>query len=739
MNMKRVLSMLKTEYEKTLSQNRKKKKLSASQGAGRLLLLFFVTMLVFTFVSRALAAITVAKVTVANPQRDRLAYSLSGAGEIVPEAEKSLMVLPGYRIDEVYVKAGEEVEVGTVLYSYNLDDIQDQYTSIENEVKKLELLIAEERLRQDPTGQTSETAKISLKQARENLEVAKQKLEEAQKDYEDSKNSTREKLLEDKNKEYDEAIKNYTALLQSQAKQRMQSGRIVEDATAALEQTGELKTKIEQSIEHYKDAVVSKDQLTVHLAKEEVFEAYYGSAKDYEEHKATVYAKASAVSGEVIDLWNLQNHIELYEEYVYKYQEELQKLREDSDPTVNSEQNRKALYEKYRDGLNTYFSYLEMYERQLDLKEDMNGEKSGELRRLRKNDKRLKDYLTQYSTAILNSADTKAQEKLKNQLFDYMYSDKQKEMEQEVKKKTLALTRAEEDYELQEKEFESERKDLQAKKTELKKVIESIEEGTYDYEEALEGKKREVEAAEDAVRLAKQAVELHNVGESDDQSSRKISELILQSHGIDLEAKKQELEEVRVLLDDSGEVRSPEKGIVTFVGVEPGKRTSGEEMIRLGFGDYLFRAEFDRDAATNIEEGVIANIRMAGKKRMIEVEIENITMSENGMSEMTARMPEDEYRLGEKAEFKITTESEQFDQCIPIQALHQDNYGDYILATREQEDILGTLLVAERVNVTILDKGSRTVAIDGAISSKSQVIVDSNKNINAGDRVRIDD
>jgi hypothetical protein len=41
-------------------------------------------------------------------------------------------------------------------------------------------------------------------------------------------------------------------------------------------------------------------------------------------------------------------------------------------------------------------------------------------------------------------------------------------------------------------------------------------------------------------------------------------------------------------------------------------------------------------------------------------------------------------------------------------------------------------LFAERVNVTILDKGSRTVAIDGPVSSKSQVITDSNKVVNAG-------
>lgn len=729
--------MIKTEYEKTLSQNRKNKKFSASHVAGKLLMLFFATMLIFTIVSRAVASITVAKVSVSNPQRDKLVYTLSGTGEIVPEAEKHLMVLPGYRIDAVNVKAGEEVDKGTVLYTYSMEDLQNKYTSSENELKKIELLIAEERLRQQPSGKASQSAILSLKQAKENLEVANMKLEAAQKDYEDSKNSTKEKLLENKNKEYEATIKSYSALLTSQAKQRMLSGRTVEDAKTALEQTNEIKYKIEQAIDNYKSAVLSKDRLTLYLAEENIFEAYYGGAEAYEEHKDAIYTKALAVMGEGQDLWNLQLHIKYYEEYLYKYQEELQKLLDSSDPTVNSEQNRRALGDKYRDKLDSYFSYLENYEQQINNMENAYQEESSELRKLRRNDKRLKDYLLQFNTAIIDGVDSEAQEK---KLYDFVYGNKQKEIEQEVKKKTLALTRAEEDYDLLEKEFKSARDDLQAEKNELKKVIKSIEDGTYDYEEALEAKRQEVEAAQEAVRLAKQAFERDSLSENEsgDQNSRQISELVMQSYTIDLDVKKQELEEVKALIENSGEVGSPKKGVVTFVGIESGKMTTGEEMIRLGFGDYVFQAEFDREAATNIAEGVTANIRLAGKRTDIEVEIEKITNNDNGLSEMTVRMPEDEYILGEKADFKVTTESEQFDLCIPVQALREDNYGDYVLITKEQEDILGTLLVAERINITILEKGGRTVAVDGAISSKSQVITDSNKYINAGDRVRID-
>ncbi len=730
--------MIKTEYEKTLPENKKTDQFSTPHVAGKLLILFFALIIIFTIVSRALASVTVARVMAGNPQRDRLVYSIAGTGEIVPEAEKQLIALPGYRIDDVYVKAGEEVDVGTVLYAYSMEDLQDKYSSIENEIKKIELLIAEERLRQQPSEtKPSQSAILSLKQAKENLEVANTKLDEAQKDYENSMKSSKEKLLENKNKEYEAAMKSYETLLYSQEKQLLLPERAVEDAATALERTGETKSNIKLLIVNYKDAILSKDKMNIYLAQEAIFEAFYGGAETYEKHKDAVYTKALEVMGEGYYLWYPQYNILNYEEQVYTFKDKLQKAQNSSDPSINSEQNRRTLSEEYERAVNAFISYLEEYERQINLLEGAYNKESSELKKLRRNDKLLKDYLTQLYISIEKGADSEAQEK---KLFDFLYGDKQKEIEQDVKEKTLTLTRAEEDYELLEKEFEIARTDLQEKNTELKNVIKSMEDGTYDYEEALEGKRQAVEAAQEAVRIAKQAVEIHNLKEAapSDQNSKQISELVLQGHMIDLDVKKQELNEIEILMEDSGEVKSPEKGVVTLVGVEAGKTTTGEEMIRLGFGDYVFRAEFDREATANIIAGVTANIYLEGTSKLIEVEIEKVALLKNGMSEMTARMPEDEYILGEKAEFKITTQSEQFDLCIPIQALHKDNYGDYVLITREQEDILGKLLIAERIDVTILDKGSRTVAVDGAISSNSQVITDSNKYINAGDRVRID-
>lgn len=736
--MKKIKTMIKTEFEKTLSKDIRKKGTSSSQAAGKMLLLFFGLMIVFTLVSRSVASFTVARVMVSNPQRDRLVYSISGTGEIIPEEEKRLLVLPGYRIDEVYVKAGEEVDPGTVLYTYSSSDLQDKFRSLQDEIKKTELLIDEERLRQQSSEtKDSQSARLSLKQAKENLEVANTRLEEAQKDYINYRNNTKKELLADKNKEYDTAVKSYQTLIDSQEKQLLLAQRAVEDADTAFKQAGESKSKITQLIDNYTNAVLENDKLTIYLAEEDILEAFYGSAEAYEEHKDAVYTKALAMTREGSPLWNLQNYILYYEERIDTYQDELQRRLGSTNTSVNSEQSIRTLEERYDDTVNSYLSYLEEYERQLNLLEDAYEKESGELKRLRRNDKRLKDELKQFRTAIIEGADREERDK---KLYDVISGDQQKEIEQDIEKRELALKRAQEDYEGLEKEFEQARKDLQAENTELKKVIQSMEAGTYDYEEALEGKKREVETAGESVRIAEQAVDIHSLEKnmSSDQSSKQLSELVIQSHTIDLDAKEQELEEIRTLMEGSGEVRASDKAIVTFIGVKAGSTTTGEELIKLGFGDYIFRAAFDREAIANITAGVTAHVNLAGKRTVLELEIEQLSINENGLAEITARMPEDSYLLGEQAGFKITTQSEQFDLCLPIQALREDNYGTYVLILREQEDILGTQLIAERVDVNVIDKGSRTMALDGAISPKSQVITDSNKYVSAGDRVRID-
>ena len=743
----RIRRFLKTEYEKTLSVNKEIKKTSISHVAGKTLLVFFAMMLLFTIVSRAADAFTVTRVVVENPKRDILNRTLTGVGYISLADEKCINVIPGYRIDKVYVSPGESVKTDTVLFSYSMDDLQKKYDSIEVDIENIKIQTEQAQLNITPTEQLSTQAPLlSLKQAKDNLKVAKTDLSVMMTDYDKNVVKTKEELLQDKKKEYTEAVKKTESLLLSQEEKLKLSLRIVEDAKTALSKANETTDYVTQLMEAYKTAVLSKNDLSVYYAKEAIFETFYGSEKAYTEHNDAVLTSAMSVVGGGEYLLQLQYVIADYDNVLSAAKDELENARNSADPLVNSEENIRTITEKYMNAQQNYLAKQEEYERRIALLELAQTDSGYELRKLRRNDTKLGNYLL----ALQKSIDGSGYEAQCKKLYDFLLDGKANTTQDDIAVNKLAVKRAEEDYESLKKENEKEKTDLQSDLKAIEKVINDMENGSYDYEKALEGKKQTVKAAKEVVRVAEQGVEasklqyeLSKQSDADrtvlNQRSNQISKLIIQGYDNNLQEKEKELEAVKTLLEESGEVTSPYGGIISSIGVEEGKTTSGEELIKLAVGDYVFKAEFTKEQDVNVAVKSKIKITIAGEtEKRIDTEINEIMINENGISKLVAALPEDEYWMGEAAKFEITTRTPQYDLCIPIQALHVGgNSGYYIFVTSEKEDILGTELIATRAEVTVLEKNNSTVALSGALSQNDNVIIDSSKYIYDKDRVRI--
>ena len=63
--------------------------------------------------------------------------------------------------------------------------------------------------------------------------------------------------------------------------------------------------------------------------------------------------------------------------------------------------------------------------------------------------------------------------------------------------------------------------------------------------------------------------------------------------------------------------------------------------------------------------------------------------------------------------------------------------GAYCLIISEKEQMLGTLMVAKRVPVTVLEKDGKSAAITSELKKEDQIIISSEKFVSGGDRVRI--
>ncbi len=743
--LERIRTYFKKEYTKLSDAERKHGKSSASSKAGKLLILFFVVMFIFTVISRAAEAVTQASVKVTSPRADRLIFQVTGTGAVALAEEEYLNVIPGYRIDKVNVSSGEPVGKDTVLFRYNEEDLKSRSSSIETDIARLKLQIQLEQLNVvSAEAEASQAPKLSLKQAEDNLKTAKQRLTEAEAEYQDNVSKTKKELLQDKKEEYAEALKKYETTLNLQDKQLKLSFRTLEDAKTAYAQANELTDQIKQFTDDYITAVIKGDSLAMHNAKEAIFETFYGSKEAYEEHQDAVFSAALDMDWDDEDLSLLQYLITHFGAMMKEMREELQIAENSTDPFISSAEHIRQLNEKYEFAKQSYLKNIDDYQAQLTLMSNSLSPSATELKKLRRDDIKLENCLT----SLKKSAKEVSDGKVEKELSDLLLGERAKPIEKDIAAKKLALDRAEEDYETLKKENETANSELLAELKELDTEIISMEKGTYDYEEALEGKEQAVAAAKEAVRMEEQAVELSklqydNAVLSDTErvelteKKNQSTGLVVQGYELELQSKETELSEVRKLLEHSGEVVSPYEGIVTSIDLEAGKIATGGELIKIGTGDYVYRAEFDGKMAGYAEAGGKIAITLAGEKSSIEAEISTVSLNETGKAVLTAALPEQAYILGESAEFKIMMESDRFDLCIPIQALREDNFGNYVYITREQDTILGTELIADRVNVEVLEKNNSTAAVEGPLSPKDSVITDSSKFISNADKVRV--
>ncbi|MEG0320483.1 MAG: hypothetical protein RR627_11370, partial [Niameybacter sp.] len=61
----------------------------------------------------------------------------------------------------------------------------------------------------------------------------------------------------------------------------------------------------------------------------------------------------------------------------------------------------------------------------------------------------------------------------------------------------------------------------------------------------------------------------------------------------------------------------------------------------------------------------------------------------------------------------------------------------YVFVAKKKTTTLGDQMVAERVDVMKLDKNQSSVAVQGAFGPQDTLIVNSNKPISSGNRVRL--
>lgn len=695
------MSKISKELLYELTKEPEEKKISMQDFAKRLLIGFFVMMILLTTISRAADSVTIAKITVGSVKQGVLKFEIEGIGNLEEKAEKYLDIYAGVRVADICVKEGQKVEKDDILLYYDTKDLEEILYDFEDELSKIELNLQKDKLNYEVenAGTAKEAAELMLERAKIDLLTAKEDLKLAKKLIKKEK----KEALKIAEQNYYDMNDTFTDQDEKMSKEIQQLNKKVLQAEEKLDELYIKKTKIEAVLSSLKTAIISNNPEYIHSAEINMFKEYYGEV-EYEKHEKLIANAQKVLSRANEDYWNAimiaaeegrflstTEKASLNRAIMDAEEEVIELKSKDNEILKASTEYRNAIQSNNLEHINNTYSTL--------------------LSLLYTEDDGMKKLVETAKDDI-----TKAKEELNDTTLEW---EKTMEKEEEAVTKVLEVL------------------------NKAQAVYTQITDNTYDYSVEVKLELSQIEIAqrtvEDAMNHLNDAKKLDDEVLIKNESNKKIEKLNLEIYEIDIKEKKEKITEIKNILNNQGKLLSPVNGILIKLGVEIGSTTLGTEKVSIALNDYEFEAKITKEEAKRLAVGDEISLQLGNSKEKIKIPIEDISIEDTeGKCKITGIMPIGDYSLGSAISFKISKQSELYRQTIPIQALRTDSKGkSYVLVSREMDTMLGKELTAYPIYVTLLDKDYFIAAIEININSEDVIIVGSNKYIEEGDRVRV--
>lgn len=270
---------------------------------------------------------------------------------------------------------------------------------------------------------------------------------------------------------------------------------------------------------------------------------------------------------------------------------------------------------------------------------------------------------------------------------------------------------------------------IQAKVTEKQAALDSASVALEEKQEQLESN---TSTAEDAKKAAERAVEDAGLSADNDHTQ--------EINAISLKQYQKQLEKLKILKQQNGEITAPSSGIITKVCVETGQKTTDTAAIVMSDeqSGLLFTTTTDSKNREYLSVGDNATITGVGKETS-DCSIVSLETSKDGSSiKVSIAMQGDDFLPGESAQMTATRKSESYDYLVPVTAVWQENNKAYVLLLETENTVLGEQYIARKAEVQILDKNSSYAAVSGnSLSADCQIITDSDRTVGNGDVVRM--
>ena len=237
----------------------------------------------------------------------------------------------------------------------------------------------------------------------------------------------------------------------------------------------------------------------------------------------------------------------------------------------------------------------------------------------------------------------------------------------------------------------------------------------------------------DAMLDAKRKVEDSNLGGDPD--------LTIEMNQMEITYRKEILKKYTGLKKNGGQVFGENNGVVTKIKISPGEVIpQGASVVLADLEESLkFRVLLTKEEKkyVDIEDTVMLKLGNSGKT--VEAQVDYIAESEStpGSYEAIVNLPKGVGTVGQSGTLVASAQSDSYPVTIPAKALHGENERYYIYVLRRQQGILGEELAVSQVDVNVLDKNSKYVAIEeGAVDEETEIVVNTTKELSEGSVVR---
>lgn len=305
------------------------------------LIIFLVSMVILTFLSRAMDAVTVAKVQTERAKQGVVDYEFKGEGTYAADNMVYISLPEGLKVGKIEKMPGQEIKAGENVLTVQQESLVEERERLQTELEKAKLLLEQEKLSATPIPKvTQETLALQAIEADQKaLELGNQDLTEALDEYSiktaDLKQEYQRKLGRSREEVKEEAKRTFKS-----AKRMYETAQISRDSAVrrAEREVDDKQKKLDKLIEKDEsEEAIADAELALERAEEDLEETKDEQDVLVEEARAKMYAAESDY--EDVDYGSEEAKEELRKNYETAMEAEEDKLKEARRKVSSLEEN----------------------------------------------------------------------------------------------------------------------------------------------------------------------------------------------------------------------------------------------------------------------------------------------------------------------------------------------------------------------------------------------------------------